>query len=111
MAKQRRGHRLYAALYDVMARLDETRMAPLREEVAGEAEGRVLEIGCGTGLNLSYYRWARLEYVEATEPDPYMLARARARADGMAPYVREKLRLSQAPAEELPFEDASFDSV
>jgi ubiquinone/menaquinone biosynthesis C-methylase UbiE len=105
------GHRLYAALYDFGVGLAEKRLAPLRDLVAGDATGRVLEIGCGTGANLAYYRWAALESLEATEPDRFMLARAETKARKLPLLAREKLRLSQAPAESLPFADGHFDAV
>jgi ubiquinone/menaquinone biosynthesis C-methylase UbiE len=86
-------------------------MGPLRDLVAGEARGRVLEIGCGTGLNLSHYAWPRLDVLEATEPDPFMLRRAERRLARLPAYAREKARLTQAPAEALPFEDEAFDEA
>ncbi len=43
----------------------------------------------------------------ATEPDPFMLQRARRRLNELG----LSIELLQAPAEELPFEDSSFDTV
>jgi ubiquinone/menaquinone biosynthesis C-methylase UbiE len=83
----------------------------LRELVAGEAEGRVLEIGCGTGANFERYRWARVESLDASEPDPFMLHRAEARLKKLPLYIRERVTLTEAPAEALPFPDESFDAV
>jgi ubiquinone/menaquinone biosynthesis C-methylase UbiE len=76
---------------------------------AGGASGRVLEIGCGTGLNFALYNWPEVEIIEAAEPDPHMLKRADAKREALAPGDRSKLRLTQAPAEALPFPGASFD--
>jgi ubiquinone/menaquinone biosynthesis C-methylase UbiE len=81
-------------------------MRRVREEIAGGAKGRVLELGAGTGANFPYYS-DHAEEIVATEPDTYMLQRARRRAEE----VGRRTDLRQAPAEELPFEDASFDTV
>lgn len=100
------GHRWFAALYDPLTRWAERKLlARPRTTIAGEAAGRVLEIGAGTGANFPYYRAA--QEVVATEPDPFMLRRARARARelGLA------IELHQARAEALPFPEHSFDSV
>lgn len=66
----------------------------------------MLEVGVGTGLNLAHYREGVIEVV-GIEPDPHMLARARARlASASVP-----VELVQVGAEELPFEANSFDTV
>jgi ubiquinone/menaquinone biosynthesis C-methylase UbiE len=100
------GHRWFAMANDIVMALPErTVLRRLRRRVAGLATGRVLEIGCGTGGNLPYYE--RADSVVATDPDPYMLRRARKRAGRLA----RPLELRQCPAEALPFPDASFDTV
>ena len=104
-------HRIFAALYDRMLATAEATMRPLREFAAGGATGCVVEIGGGTGHNLRYYRWANVDSVEVTEPDPFMFQRAEARADRLEPAARLKLMLRQAPAEALPFADGSVDTV
>ncbi len=78
-------------------------MRELRGRIAGEAVGRVLEIGAGTGLNFPHF--PEDAAVVATEPDPHMLRRARARAE------EHGIDLRAAPAERLPFPDESFDTV
>lgn len=70
----------------------------------GEAQGRVLEIGVGSGYSLPFYPAGA--QVTATEPDPHMLKRVRRRLDELG---RANIELRQAPAEQLPFEDATFD--
>ncbi len=102
-----KGHRWVAAIYDSFMRSTERKfLAKHRPYVAGETNGHVLEIGAGTGASFPYYEKAAK--VIATEPDPYMLERARKRLQelGVA-----NIELHQAPAEELPFEDRSFDHV
>ncbi len=105
--KKMQGHKWFAAVYDrMMARAEKTFMKSIRREVIGGAKGHILEIGCGTGATFPYYG-ERLERIVATEPDPYMLRRARKRAGGLT----RPIELYQAPAEALPFADASFDTV
>ena len=79
----------------------------LRAEVVPEAEGRVLEVGFGTGLNLPWYVPGRVERLFALEPAEEMLARARARRDA-APFPVEALALE---GERIPLEPASVDTV
>ncbi len=80
-------------------------MRRLRPKLLAAASGRVLEVGCGTGMNFDCY--AGIESLAAVEPDPHMLRRARVKAEGL-PYPA---RLEQAGAEDLPFDDDSFDTA
>lgn len=103
-ASAERGHRWFATCYERRGRRGESEYdQELRARVAGEATGRVLEIGAGTGFNFPYYR--EDADVVATEPDPFMVERARPRAE------EYDIDLRAAPAERLPFRDASFDTV
>jgi SAM-dependent methyltransferase len=99
-----RGRRWFAAFYERRGQRGESEyQRQLRSRVAGEATGRVLEIGAGTGFNFPYYPDGAA--VVATEPNPEMLRRA-------APRAREHgIDLRAAPAEHLPFPDDSFDTV
>ena len=101
-----REHPVHAALYDLLVvPQDWLGLRRQRARVAREARGNVLEIGVGTGLNLPHY--AEAASVVAIDPDSHMLRRARRRARKTAVPVE----LVQASAEELPFPDASFDTV
>ena len=51
-------------------------LLPFRERVIGAAEGRVLEIGVGSGRNLPFYRPPAKEIL-ALEPSPKLVAMAR----------------------------------
>jgi SAM-dependent methyltransferase len=99
--------RVGAALYEPFLWLGErVGMAARRRELLAGARGAVLEIGAGTGLNLPHYP-ADLEQLVLAEPglrmgDHIDLARGPAGVP---------TRVEQAPAEALPFEAASFDTV
>jgi ubiquinone/menaquinone biosynthesis C-methylase UbiE len=98
--------RFAAAIYEPFLRLGERRgMRARRRELLSGATGRVLEIGAGTGLNLEHYP-GEVEELVLAEPDGSMADRLEARLAG-SPHVR----VVRMPAESLPFEDASFDTV
>jgi ubiquinone/menaquinone biosynthesis C-methylase UbiE len=99
-------HPVVAAFYDAYMWPQEVMgFRRQRERMAGEATGRVLELAAGTGLTFPFY--ARAQEVVAIDPDPSMLKRARRRATS-APCP---VRLLQADAESLPFNDGEFDTV
>ena len=102
------GHRWFAAFYERLCNIEEKSPAiqKIRREVVGGAKGRVLEIGAGTGASFPYYGNEVTE-VAAIEPDPFMLPKARARAAE----IDKPIEVHHAPAEELPFEDDSFDTA
>jgi ubiquinone/menaquinone biosynthesis C-methylase UbiE len=79
----------------------------LRRAVVPEAQGEVLEIGCGGGLNFPLYRRGQVRRVTAIDPAAPMLERARRAVERSAVPVE----LAEAAAEALPFPAASFDSV
>ena len=108
-AQSRVNHPIFSALYEVLFRgvAESHFMGPLRRETAGKASGVVLEVGVGNGLNFPYYDPARVERVEASEPDAAMLRYAR----NHLRQARVPVHLTQAPAEDLPFADATFDSA
>lgn len=80
------------------------RFAPIRAQVAGGAEGRVLEIGAGTGLNFMHYRPG----VSVTAVEPAAGMRRFAERRGRVP---RGVTVVEGKAKELPFDAASFDTV
>jgi ubiquinone/menaquinone biosynthesis C-methylase UbiE len=97
---------ILAPLYDRMSRKGEDEgLRAIRERLLAGAGGRVLEIGGGTGANLGFYSGA--DSLVVTEPEPAMLRRLQNKAREQAP----RAEVVQAPAEELPFADGSFDTV
>jgi len=98
--------RLQAALYDPMMRGAERGfLGRLRDDLIGRARGRTLEVGAGTGANISRYR--DVEQLVLSEPEPAMVRRLLAKLELAAVPVE----VEEASAEELPFPDESFDTV
>ena len=81
------------------------RLVPYRERVIGAAEGRVIEIGIGSGLNLPFYRPVVKEIL-AIEPAPKLVTMAR-----RAPRPEIRIKFIEASAEAIPIEDHSVDTV
>lgn len=105
-----KGHRWFAASFDLLtARQERGLWSKIRPEVVGQAEGRVLEIGVGTGHSLPYYDWTKVAELIVTDPDPYMLRRADKRVREMG--LDSRVQILPHAAEDLAFEDSSFDTV
>jgi ubiquinone/menaquinone biosynthesis C-methylase UbiE len=85
-------------------RMEQLGVAQHRGELLAGISGKVIEIGAGTGANFPHYPDSVREIV-AVEPEPYLRARAAtAAARSIALVV-----VVDAVADELPFENASFD--
>jgi ubiquinone/menaquinone biosynthesis C-methylase UbiE len=81
-------------------------LRPFRERVIGAAEGRVLEIGAGSGLNLKLYGQAVSEVV-ALEPDPKLVHMAKRNASEAS----RPVTFLETSAEAIPLEGKSVDTV
>jgi ubiquinone/menaquinone biosynthesis C-methylase UbiE len=99
--------RVFAAIYDPTLWVGELAgMRRRRRDLLGTATGRTLEIGGGTGLNLAHYPAGLPELIVA-EPDESM----RRRLERRAARSGHRVQVIDAPAERLPFADASLDTV
>jgi ubiquinone/menaquinone biosynthesis C-methylase UbiE len=81
-------------------------LALYRTRVISNAEGRVLEIGIGSGLNLPYYS-ARTERVIGLDPSPKLLAMTRK----VAQRTSLPVELIENSAESIPLYNRSIDTV
>ena len=100
------GH-VFAAMYDRMVgKIERAGLAEHRRALLAGASGDVLEIGGGTGANLEYYGDTVCS-LTLVEPEKPMLKRLERHVEQRAP----KAKVLRAPAEDLPFNDASFDVV
>ena len=79
----------------------------LRQKVVPLAKGKVMEIGCGGGLNQQFYDTGAVTLLAGLDPHPQLLEAARHNAAdrGLAHDLREGV------AEDMPFASGSFDTV
>jgi len=78
-----------------------------REKVIPLAQGRVLEVGIGSGMNLPFYRGKEVEHLTAIDPRQELWERRQVDLASLD-FEVEFFRVS---AQNLPFSDASFDVV
>jgi ubiquinone/menaquinone biosynthesis C-methylase UbiE len=79
----------------------------IRRRVVPQAQGDVLEIGVGPGVNFSLYDPARVDRVYALEPNPGM----RRRAEAQRRRTPLKIEFLDLPAEQIPLPEGSVDTV
>jgi ubiquinone/menaquinone biosynthesis C-methylase UbiE len=82
-------------------------VARQREKVVPLAEGKVLEIGIGSGLNLPFYDKTKVDEIWGLDPSEELSEMARAVA------IQEDMEVNfiSSGAEEIPLPDDHFDSV
>jgi ubiquinone/menaquinone biosynthesis C-methylase UbiE len=98
---------VFAALYDrMMRRGEEQTMGRHRGELIANARGRTLEIGAGTGANLTYYPDAVHELILAEPFEPM-----RRRLQRKLSESGKSASTLDASAEAIPLEDESVDTV
>ena len=81
-------------------------LAAYRSRIVPAAEGRVLEIGIGSGLNLPFYS-RRVERVLGLDPSPKLLAMAR---QANRPKSRT-VAFIEGSAEQIPLEKGTIDTI
>jgi ubiquinone/menaquinone biosynthesis C-methylase UbiE len=97
--------KFFALTYDrQMAKTERAGLRAFRERLLAGLTGDVLEIGGGTGANLPCYGPA-VTSLTLTEPQPPMLRRL----ESAVREHRPSATVLRAPAEDLPFDDHTFD--
>jgi Methyltransferase domain len=78
-----------------------------RSRIVPQADGDVLELGCGGGINMEFYDPARITSFAGLDPSPALLESSRkaAQAKGMSADIRAGI------GEAMPFEDGQFDTL
>jgi ubiquinone/menaquinone biosynthesis C-methylase UbiE len=83
-------------------------LTPQRQQIIAKAQGRVLEIGIGTGANLPFYT-SQAQEIIGIEPELAMLKKAEFMVK-KAP-ANTVVKLAVGDAHQLEFPDNSFDTV
>lgn len=78
-----------------------------RSRIVPQADGDVLELGCGGGINMEFYDPSRITSYAGLDPSPQLLDRSKqaAQARGMTADIRGGI------GEAMPFDDAQFDTI
>jgi ubiquinone/menaquinone biosynthesis C-methylase UbiE len=98
---------VFAAAYDpFLAAAERAGMHRHRHDLLARARGRTLEIGAGTGLNLQHYP-RDLDDLVLAEPDSWM----RRHLEDRVRRTGSPARVIAAPAEHLPVENGTVDTV
>jgi ubiquinone/menaquinone biosynthesis C-methylase UbiE len=98
----------FALTYDrQIAKAEAAGLRDMRRRLLAGAAGQVIEVGAGTGANLPLYG-PGVESLTVTEPQVPMLRRLERRVREHAP-AAPAVKVLRAPAEDLPFDDGSFD--
>lgn len=96
----------FSKMYDsFMAPLEINKFKIIRKRLISKAEGRVLEVGSGTGVNFPFYDQA--SSVTAIEPNPDMLKKSLPKAQNQHVSINTHL----GGAENLSYQENSFDTV
>jgi ubiquinone/menaquinone biosynthesis C-methylase UbiE len=78
-----------------------------REKIVPEAEGEILEVGFGSGLNVPYYDSSRVRKIWALEPSEGM----RRKAQPMIDQTDMDIEFIDLPGEQIPLDDNCVDTV
>ncbi len=99
-------HPIFARLLARASALEERKGgAEHRRRLLAGLRGRVVEVGAGTGVSFAHYP-PEVDELVAVEPEPHLRTlAARAAADAAIP-----VRVVDAVADRLPFDDASMDA-
>lgn len=78
-----------------------------RQKVVPLAQGRVLEIGMGSGLNIPFYKPENIEMLWGLEPSKGMRKKAQRNLE----HTAFEIQWLDLPSEEIPLDDDSVDTV
>jgi len=98
-------NQVYPSLVNVLG--DPPPIQTIRRQIIPLAEGKVLEIGVGSGANFIHYDPVRVSKLYALEPNPEMIRLAKRRLDR----TNLNVEFLDLPGEHLPLADNTVDTV
>ena len=78
-----------------------------RSLVVPQAQGDVLELGCGGGINLGFYDMNRVKSLTGLDPSPGLLDQTRDQIEATG----RKIEIHAGIGEDMPFGNAEFDTI
>jgi ubiquinone/menaquinone biosynthesis C-methylase UbiE len=78
-----------------------------RQKIVPEAEGEILEVGFGSGLNVPFYDSSKVRRIWALEPSEGMRRKAQKAVDS----TDMEIEFIDLPGEQIPLDDNSVDTV
>jgi ubiquinone/menaquinone biosynthesis C-methylase UbiE len=99
-------HPIFARCYARMSVTMEHEIGAHRRQLLAGLTGRVIEVGCGNGMNFTHYP-PEVTDLLAIEPEPYL----RRLAERQAEHATIPVRVIDGLADQLPAPDAAFDAA
>lgn len=97
---------VYSRIYDAaMIPLESFHLAELRRWLLPKASGKVLEVGAGTGVALSYYDYHLVDSLTLVDRE------VRPLLDRRAAEISSRTEVRELSVESLPFGDDRFDTT
>jgi SAM-dependent methyltransferase len=79
----------------------------IRQRIVPLAQGEVLEIGAGPGVNFPHYNAAKISKIYALEPNPGMIRLA----EKQRSQTKLDIQFLDLPGERIPLDDGAVDTV
>jgi ubiquinone/menaquinone biosynthesis C-methylase UbiE len=96
---------IYPRLVDILG--DPLPIRKIRQQIIPQAQGKVLEIGVGSGANFIHYDSTKVSKLYALEPNPGMIRLA----EKQQRKTKLLIEFLDLPGERIPLEDNSVDTV
>jgi ubiquinone/menaquinone biosynthesis C-methylase UbiE len=98
-------HYIYPHLVDILG--DPAPIQKIRQQIIPLAQGKVLEIGVGSGANFIHYDSTKVSNLYALEPNPGMIRLA----ERQQRKTKLNIEFLDLPGERIPLKDGSVDTV